>query len=74
MSKTEYDFSILEKKLQMHEGYGPYTELERRLAQLEAQRYYMRSYINIKSKDMKYEEIRAECLKGCDDLNKKLQK
>lgn len=34
----------------------------------------MKSYINIKSKDMKYEDIRAECLQSCEELNKKLQK
>lgn len=74
MQKIEYDFNILEKKLQMHESYGAYTELERKLAQMEAQRYYLKSYINVKSKDMRYEDIRAECLKCCDDLNRMLQK
>lgn len=34
VQKIEYDFNILEKKLQMHEGYGSYTESERKLAQL----------------------------------------
>lgn len=38
----------------MHEGYGSYTELERKLVQMEAQRYYLKSYINVKSKDMRY--------------------
>jgi|JI6StandDraft_1071083.scaffolds.fasta_scaffold88779_3 hypothetical protein len=60
--------------MQMHEGYGSYTEQERKLAQMEAQRYYMKSYINVKSKDMRYEDIRTECLKCCDELNKMLQK
>jgi hypothetical protein len=59
VQKIEYDYNILEKKLQMQEGYGAYTEVEKKLAQLEAQRYYLKSYINVKSKDMRYEDLRS---------------
>ena len=58
----------------MHSAYTAYTEAERKLAQQEAQKYYLKSFINIKSKDMKYQGIKDECLKQIEDLNKILQK
>lgn len=70
----EYNYNITEKKLQMHSAYGQYNDAERKLGQQEAEKYYLKSYINIKSKDMKYQGIKDECLKFVEDLNRGLQK
>ena len=58
----------------MHSAFGQYSEVERKLSQQEAQKYYLKSYIGIKSKDMKYQAIKDECVKHLEDLNKSLQR
>ena len=42
----------------MHSAYGQYSDAERKLAEQEAQKYYLKNYINVKSKDMKYQGIK----------------
>ena len=48
--------------------------LETRLAELESKRYYLKQYINTKSKDINYEDIKNECMSYAEEINKKLVK
>lgn len=55
ISNSDYEVNIAEKKYQMHDQFGVYSANERKLAELESKRYYLRHYINTKSKDINYE-------------------
>ncbi len=74
INNSDYEVNIAEKKYQMHDQYSLYNANERKLAELESKRYYLRQYINTKSKDINYEDIKNECMSYADELNKKLVK
>ena len=42
----------------MHDAYGGYNGSEKKLQQMENQRYLLKHYINTKSKDINYEDIK----------------
>jgi len=46
----------------MHDQYSLYNANERKLGELESKRYYLKHYINTKSKDINYEDIKNECM------------
>lgn len=58
----------------MHDQFGVYSANERKLAELEGKRYLLKQYINTKSKDINYEDIKNECMSYADELNKQLLK
>lgn len=58
----------------MHDQYSVYNANERKLSELEGKRYYLKYYINTKSKDINYEDIKNECMSYADELNKVLAK
>jgi intraflagellar transport protein 74 len=74
ISNSDYEVNIAEKKYQMHEQFSIYNANERKLAELESKRYYLKHYINTKSKDINYEDIKNECMSYSEELNKKLVK
>ena len=41
---------------------------------MENKRYYLKHYINTKSKDINYDDIKGECMGLTEELNKKLVK
>ena len=59
ISNSDYEVNIAEKKYQMHDQFAVYNANERKLAELEGKRYYLRHYINTKSKDINYEDIKG---------------
>jgi hypothetical protein len=58
VTSSDYDANITEKKYQMQDGYTPYTTVEKNLQKWESQLFYLRFYINTKSKDTNFEEIK----------------
>ncbi len=74
ISNSDYEVNIAEKKYQMHEQFSIYNANERKLGELESKRYYLKHYINTKSKDINYEDIKNECMSYSEELNKKLVK
>lgn len=74
INNSDYEVNIAEKKYQMHDQFSAYNANERKLAELEGKRYYLRHYINTKSKDINYEDIKNECMSYADELNKALVK
>lgn len=58
INNSDYEVNIAEKKYQMHDQFAAYSVNERKLAELEGKRYYLRHYINTKSKDINYEDIK----------------
>lgn len=58
----------------MNDQYATYSASERKLQEVESNRYYMKHYINTKSKDINYEDIKNECMAFSEELNKKLLK
>lgn len=74
INNSDYEVNIAEKKYQMHDQFSVYNANERKLSELESKRYYLRHYINTKSKDINYEDIKNECMSYADELNKKLIK
>ena len=74
ISTSDYETNIAEKKYQMQENYGAYTGSERKLQQSESQIYYLKHYINTKSKDTNFEDIKNECMAVADELNRMLTK
>ena len=71
-SSSDYELNIAEKKYQMQDNYGNYTGVERKLQQNESQLYYLRHYINTKSKDINFEDSKNECMSVAEELNKAL--
>ncbi len=69
-----YDFDIREKKLKNHDAYPGYNKLEKELRDQEAQKYYLRYNINTKNKDMKYEDLKGECLGLVGEVNATIAK
>ena len=74
LSSSDYDLNVAEKKYQMHDAYGSYNGAEKKLQQMESQKYYLKHYINTKSKDITYEDIKNECMSYAEELNKLLLK
>lgn len=74
ISTSDYETNIAEKKYQMQDTYGAYTGAESKLRQSESQVYYLKHYINTKSKDTNFEDIKNECMAVVDELNKILIK
>ena len=72
ISNADYEVNIAEKKYQMHDQFSVYSANERKLGELEGKCYYLRHYINTKSKDVNYEDIKNECMSYADELNKTL--
>ena len=72
MSSSDYETNIAEKKFQMQDNYGNYTGNERKLQQTESQLYYLRHYINTKSKDINFEDVKNECMSVAEEYNKTL--
>ena len=58
----------------MQDAYASYTAAERSLQKCESQLYYLKHYINTKSKDTNFEDIKNECMSVAEELNKKLVK
>ena len=58
VSNSDYEVNIAEKKYQMHDQFGVYSVNERKLAELEGKKYLLKQYINTKSKDINYEDIK----------------
>lgn len=74
INNSDYEVNIAEKKYQMHDQFGVYSANERKLAELQSKRYLLKQYINTKSKDINYEDIKNECMSYTDELNKQLIK
>jgi intraflagellar transport protein 74 len=74
INNSDYEVNIGEKKYAMHEHFSVYNANERKLAELESKRYYLKQYINTKSKDINYEDIKNECMSYAEEINKKLVK
>jgi hypothetical protein len=74
ISNSDYEVNIAEKKYQMHDQFSIYNANERKLAELESKRYYLKQYINTKSKDINYEDAKNECMCYAEEFNKKLLK
>jgi intraflagellar transport protein 74 len=74
INNSDYEVNIAEKKYQMHDQFATYSASERKLSELEGKRYYLKHYINTKSKDINYEDIKNECMSYADELNKTLVK
>lgn len=58
MNNSDYETNIAEKKYQMHDTYSSYSTTERNLHKCESQLYYLKHYINTKSKDTNFEDIK----------------
>ena len=58
----------------MHDAYNGYNGAEKKLQQIESQKYYLKHYINTKSKDTNFEDIKNECMAVADELNRMLTK
>lgn len=58
----------------MQDNYSQYNGSERKLQQTESQLYYLKHYINTKSKDINFEDIKNECMAAAEELNKLLIK
>lgn len=71
-NSSDYELNVAEKKYQMQDNFGTYTGYERKLQQAESQLYYLRHYINTKSKDINFEDIKNECMSVAEELNKSL--
>ena len=54
----------------MQDQYAAYNSSERKLHQVESQLYYLRHYINTKSKDINFEDVKNECMAVAEELNK----
>ena len=54
INNSDYEVNIAEKKYQMHDQFSVYNANERKLAELENKRYYLKHYINTRSKDINY--------------------
>ena len=69
-----YEYNLKEKKLNLHETYPSYTEAEKKYSNSENQVNNLRNFIITKTKDMNYEEVKDECKKLVDDINKTILK
>lgn len=58
VSNSDYETNIAEKKYQMQDSYAAYTTAERNLQKCESQLYYLKHYINTKSKDTNFEDVK----------------
>jgi hypothetical protein len=65
---------VAEKKCQVHDQFASYSSAEKRLQQSENEIYYLKHFINTKSKDISYEDIKSECIGMIQQLNKDLVK
>ena len=59
LSTSDYDLNVAEKKYQMHDAFSGYNSAEKKLQQMENQKYILRHFINTKSKDINYEDIKG---------------
>ncbi len=46
----------------MHDTFTAYNTTERNLQKCESQLYYLKHYINTKSKDTNFEDVKNECM------------
>ncbi|EAS01313.2 intraflagellar transporter-like protein, putative (macronuclear) [Tetrahymena thermophila SB210] len=74
LKNVTYDYNLKEKKLNMHESYPSYTEAEKKFSNCENQVNNLRNFIITKTKDMDYENIKEECKKLVDDINRAILK
>jgi intraflagellar transport protein 74 len=74
LTSSDYEINVAEKKYQVHDQYASYSAAEKKLQQSENEVYYLKHFINTKSKDINYEELKNECLGVAAQLNKTLVK
>ncbi|KAL4506805.1 hypothetical protein ABPG72_001226 [Tetrahymena utriculariae] len=74
LKTVTYEYNLKEKKLNMHESYPSYTEAEKKFSNCENQVNNLRNFIITKTKDMDYENIKEECKKLVDDINRAILK
>lgn len=74
LSTSDYEINVAEKKYQVHDQFASYSAAEKKLQQSENEVYYLKHFINTKSKDINYEDLKNECLSVASQLNKTLVK
>ncbi|CAD8054404.1 unnamed protein product [Paramecium sonneborni] len=70
----KHEFDVKEKKYTMHEQYNTLADLEKKVSQLESQANTFQMFIETKSKDMNFEQLKKECMDLMDKINKVLCK
>jgi intraflagellar transport protein 74 len=74
LTTSDYEINVAEKKYQVHDQFSSYSAAEKKLQQSENEVYYLKHFINTKSKDINYEDVKNECLAVGAQLNKILNK
>ncbi len=62
MTTSDYEINVAEKKYQVHDQYPSYSAAEKKLQQSENEVYYLKHFINTKSKDINYDDLKSDCL------------
>jgi hypothetical protein len=74
LTTSDYEINVAEKKYQVHDQFASYSASEKKIQQSENEVYYLKHFINTKSKDINYEDAKNECLAVGAQLNKILNK
>ncbi len=55
LSTSDYEINVAQKKYQVHDQFAPYSAAQKKLQQSENEVYYLKHFINTKSKDINYD-------------------
>jgi len=72
LNSVSYDHELRKQKMSLHEQYGVLTDLEKKISQNENTLYNMKQFIQTKTVDMDYQNIKNECLGLMQDINQVL--
>jgi len=72
LNSVSYDHELRKQKMSLHEQHGVLTDLEKKISQNENTLYNMKQFIQTKTVDMDYQNIKNECLGLMQDINQLL--
>lgn len=72
LNTVSYDHELRKQKMSLHEQYGALTDLEKKISQNENTLYNMKQFIQSKTVDMDYQNIKNDCLSLMQDINQLL--
>jgi len=69
LNRVSYDHELLKQKMSLHEQNGVLTDLKKKISQNENTLYNMKQFIQTKTVDMDYQNIKNECLGLMQEIN-----
>lgn len=69
LNSVTYDYELKKQKMNLHEQYNGFTELEKKFSMNEGTIYNLKQFIQARTGDMNYQPLKTQCLELATELN-----